>query len=112
MPVEAQFKSMNVVSRMTAVNPSVSPVIFIASIEESRLMILDIFLRVNMFLLRFNNNFYGAFRAVIDFATGACKTVSAGLVNLVPFEGSTTFVAQNDPDQFTHSMTIPFQICN
>jgi hypothetical protein len=51
------------------------PYDIVERLKESRLMILDIFMRINMFLFRFNNNFYGAFRADINLTTCALSTV-------------------------------------
>ena len=66
-------------------------------------MILNKFLRVNLFLFCLYNYLYAASRTGVYLATGAGKTVSTGTIAKVPLKGSPAFMAQNDPDQFIHS---------
>ena len=65
-------------------------------------MILNKFLRVNLFLFGLDNNLYATFRADIYLTTGAGKTVSTGPIAKVPLKGSPAFMTQNDPNQFIH----------
>ena len=73
-------------------------------------MILNKFLRVNVFLFRLYNNLYATSRTGVYLTTGAGKTVSTGTIAKVPLEGSPAFMAQNDPDQFIHS-AVSSQFC-
>ena len=66
-------------------------------------MILNKFLRVNVFLFWLYNYLNATSRTDVYLATGAGKTVSTGPIAKVPLKGSPAFMAQNDPDQFIHS---------
>jgi len=68
---------MKVVSSMEAANPSERPVTLVARPKESRLMILNMFLRVNVFLFRSYNNFTGTSRAGINLTSCAGKAIAA-----------------------------------
>ncbi len=58
----------------------------VSKLKESRLMILNLFLRVNAFLFWLYYNFYCTSRANIDLTSGTGKTVATGLVNKIPLE--------------------------